>query len=434
YKAGLFLVVGIIDHEAGTRDITALGGLRQRLALTFAAAVLAGASMLSLPPFLGYLAKEEMYRGLAVPEWTAVAIIGALVVGNGLVGAVALAIGLKPFTGPYVEPPKNPHEAPFAMLAGPLALGGLGLFLAFTTDWLAAALLAPASSAIMGVPSHAGLHWGIDATSLVFWLSVLTWILGALAFWRFDRVRTLLRRGGAAIWSADRVFDVAMFGLIRFSAAMTRTLHHGRLELYLALVFALLAVALIVPLWSLGGLPQWPILPQLHFYEWGVMGLAVIGVVAVLLARTRLFAILALGIQGLAVSLIYLLFGAPDLSFTQFMVEVLSVIILALVMTRLHLDKRDSRELEDLLRDGSIALACGVGVTLFLFAVLEGVFEPRLSEFFNAASVELAHGRNVVNVILVDFRGLDTLGEISVIMTAGIAILALIRGARKGAA
>jgi multicomponent Na+:H+ antiporter subunit A len=162
--------------------------------------------------------------------------------------------------------------------------------------------------------------------------------------------------------------------------------------------------------------------PDLTFYEWGILAITAAGVLTVLLARTRLFAILALGVQGLALAMIFLLFGAPDLAFTQFMVEILSVVILALVMTRLHLDTRDTREFEDLMRDGGIALLCGVGVTLLLFAVLNGTFDPRLSDFFNANSVPIAHGRNVVNVILVDFRGLDTLGEISVVMTAGIAL------------
>ena len=163
--------------------------------------------------------------------------------------------------------------------------------------------------------------------------------------------------------------------------------------------------------------------------------MAAAGVLAVVLARTRLFAIVALGVQGLAVALLYLLFGAPDLSFTQFMVEVLSVVILALVMTRLRLDAEDPREFEDLARDGALALLCGLGVTTLLFAVLEGAFDSRLSDFFNANSLPLAHGRNVVNVIIVDFRGLDTLGEISVVFAAAIAILSLIRAAqRRGAA
>ena len=114
--------------------------------------------------------------------------------------------------------------------------------------------------------------------------------------------------------------------------------------------------------------------------------------------------------------------------------EVGTVVILALVMTRLQLERRDPREFEDLLRDGGLALVCGVGVSVLLLVVLAGVLDPRLSDFFNASSAPLAHGRNVVNVILVDFRGLDTLGEISVVMTAGIAIVVLLRSRRKGAA
>lgn len=129
--------------------------------------------------------------------------------------------------------------------------------------------------------------------------------------------------------------------------------------------------------------------------------------------------------------MLFMLFGAPDLSFTQFMVEILSVVILALVMTRLQLDSTDPRPLEDWLRDGVVALMGGFAVTTLLFSVLDRPLDLRLSAFFEANSAPVAHGHNVVNVILVDFRGVDTLGEISVVMAAGIAILALIRGARK---
>jgi multicomponent Na+:H+ antiporter subunit A len=187
-----------------------------------------------------------------------------------------------------------------------------------------------------------------------------------------------------------------------------------------------------VPLWSLGGVwGELPGFPSLDFTQWSALAITALGVLTVLLARTRLFAIVALGVQGLGVAVIFLLAGAPDLSFTQFMVEALSVVILALVMTRLHLERQDPRELEDLLRDGGIALVCGIGLSVLLFAVLDGVLDTRLGDFFNASSAPLAHGRNVVNVILVDFRGLDTLGEIAVVMTAGIAILVLLRARRK---
>ena len=155
--------------------------------------------------------------------------------------------------------------------------------------------------------------------------------------------------------------------------------------------------------------------------------MAAIGLIAVLGAKTRLTAIVALGIQGFAVAVIFMLFGAPDLSFTQFMVETLTVIILALVMTRLHLDEIDRRDLETALRDGAVAIAVGSGVAILLLVVLQTDLDLSLSELFRATSTPIAHGRNIVNVILVDYRAIDTLGEISVVMAAGLAILALIR-------
>jgi multicomponent Na+:H+ antiporter subunit A len=236
---------------------------------------------------------------------------------------------------------------------------------------------------------------------------------------------------------------VVMFGLIRFSAGVTRLLHHGRLEIYLVTVFGALALALTLPMLLLGGydvllptaeLGNWSDVlswPDLRIYEWGVVLLALVGLGSVLLAPNRLVAIMALGIQGTAVALIFLLFGAPDLAFTQFMVEILSVVILALVMTRLRLDERDHRPLEDLARDGTLALVCGVGVSLLLMVVLTGTLDKRLSDLFTATSVPIAHGANIVNVILVDYRGFDTLGEIAVVMGAGMAIMALLRRRKK---
>jgi multicomponent Na+:H+ antiporter subunit A len=232
-------------------------------------------------------------------------------------------------------------------------------------------------------------------------------------------------------WSWDKGFDQAMFSLIRLGAAWTRAFHHGRLELYLVVVIASTALVLLVPLYTLGGWPDFPSFKPLTFYEWGAVAMAAAGVVIVVAARTRLGAIIALGIQGLAVALIFLMFGAPDLAFTQLMVETLSVVILALVMTRLHLSTADPRPYEDWLRDGALALVTGVAATLLLLRVLQGSLDRRLSDFFAESSVALAHGRNIVNVILVDFRGLDTLGEITVVMTAGIAVLALLRRQHK---
>jgi multicomponent Na+:H+ antiporter subunit A len=441
YKAGLFMVVGAIDHEAGTRDITVLGGLADKMPVTFIGAALAALAMIGLPMTLGFFAKEEMYLGLLAWNFTDIAVLLVLVAGNALLAGVAMLVLVKPFLGPVLPTPKSPHEAPLSMIAGPILLGTVGVVFAVMTERLVEVLLVPASSAILGQPVESHLSLAINPASPLLWLSIATWILGWLVFRQAATLRTLLRRFETALgWTADTVFDAVMFGLIRWSGAVTRFLHHGRLEIYLVTVFVALALTLTLPMLLLNGynallptaeLGNWSAMlrwPDLRIYEWGVVALALIGLGAVLLAPSRLIAIVALGIQGTSVALIFLLFGAPDLAFTQFMVEVLSVVILALVMTRLRLDEKDPRPLEDLARDGALALACGVGVSLLLMVVLTGTLDTRLSDLFAATSVPIAHGSNIVNVILVDFRGFDTLGEIAVVMGAGMAIMALLRG------
>jgi multicomponent Na+:H+ antiporter subunit A len=180
-------------------------------------------------------------------------------------------------------------------------------------------------------------------------------------------------------------------------------------------------------MWLYDELPAMPAMPDLLFYEWAVIVIAVVGLLAVVTSNDRLTAIVSLGIQGFAVALLFLLFGAPDLAFTQFMVETLSVVILALVMTRLKLTQSDHRPTGQKIADISVAALCGAGLGLMLLKVTQGTLDLALSEFFAAYSRVIAHGRNIVNVILVDFRGIDTLGEITVVMIAGLTILALIR-------
>ena len=195
----------------------------------------------------------------------------------------------------------------------------------------------------------------------------------------------------------------------------------------MTVTFVVIAAALYLPPAIYGEFPDWPEFPRLQFYEWVVLLIAVIGLWSVLAASNRLTAIVSLGIQGFAVALLFVLMGAPDLSFTQFMVETLSVVILALVMTRLRLSPADHRPPVERTVDALVAGACGVGFGLLLLRVTQGVFDDTLPRFFSDYSYVIAHGRNIVNVILVDFRGLDTLGEIAVVMVAGLAILALIR-------
>jgi multicomponent Na+:H+ antiporter subunit A len=434
FKGALFMVAGAIDHEAGSRDVTELAGLGKAMPVTFAAALLAGASMAGLPLFFGFLAKEEIYAALldggAAASLTVVALFG-----NALMVAIALGVAVAPFAGAEPRSPKAAHEGPILLWLGPVLLAVLGVMTALLSATTHHFLSSPTASAVAGrsllVEISAVPHLGMP-----LFLSVATILLGAAAYFTRAQIRSMLAALLEAIgWGPDRGFDQIVRGLLRGAFAVSRVVQSGRLDIYMKVTFIVVMLALIVPMAGNGEWPAVPAWPSLELHQWAVLLIAVVGLFAVIRARSRLTAIVSLGVQGFAVALLFMLLGAPDLSFTQFMIETLSVVILALVMTRLRLSVAERRPLRAGLFDALIALTGGAGFGLLLLKVTQIPFDTRLSDFFSAYSRAIAHGRNIVNVIIVDFRGLDTLGEISVVMIAGLAILTLIRmtGSRAAA-
>ncbi len=428
FKGALFMVAGIIDHETGTRDVTKLGGLRKAMPITFAAALAAAISMAGLPPFFGFLAKEEIYYALAHGNPRAVLFTGIAILGNGLMFAVAFAVALKPFLGKPVKTPKHAHEGPLLLWLGPALLALKGLTIALFSGIAHFYVSTPMASAIAGEARPVEISL-IPHIGVPLGLSLFTVALGIVLYTQLSAVRGLIDRTFKALGAGpDRGFDVFIDMLVKVSFHITRLIQPGRLEFYVTATFAVIAAVLLVPLFLYGELPSMPSWPRdMPIHELTFIVIAVAGLIAVLTASSRLTAIIALGIQGFAVAVIFLLFGAPDLSFTQFMVETLSVVILTLVMTRLRLSPSDHRGLGQKLLDSTIAIACGTGFALFLMRATEASFDNRLTDFYNTYSKVIAHGANVVNVIIVDFRGTDTLGEIAVVMITGLAILALIR-------
>ena len=423
FKGALFMIAGVIDHETGTRDITRLGGLGRAMPLTFAAALLAACSMGGIPFFAGFMAKEEIYAALTLPHLPFLAAFA----GNAMMFAAGFAIVVKVFTGPQVETPRHAHDGPVLLMAGPVILAAKGLVVALMPGLLHQMVSSPMASAILGYPAEVDIS-AVPHLSLPFLLSLVTIAAGAVLVVLLDPIRDAAARLVTAIgWGPDLGFDQLVSATVRGAWHLTRVLQPGRLEIYLTVTFMVIAASLLVPLVAWGELPAWPSFPVLQLHEAAFMLISVIGLAAVIGAGSRLTAIVALGIQGFAVAVLYLLFGAPDLAFTQFTVETLSVVILALIMTRLRLDLHDRRNLTHKLLDGTIALACGLGFVLFLLRVVELPFNGELTRFFSEHSKLVAHGANVVNVIIVDFRGVDTLGEIAVVTITGLAILALIR-------
>ncbi|MEJ8473910.1 putative monovalent cation/H+ antiporter subunit A [Roseibium algae] len=428
FKGALFMVAGVIDHETGTRDITKLGGLRGSMPITFAAAGLAALSMCGLPPFIGFIAKEVMYEGTWTMGPGALWVTATAVLGNAMMLVIAAAIAIKPFFGPKVDTPKHAHDGPVLLIAGPVVLALVGLAAALFTHFTGEFFIGPMLSSLTGSTMNVSLHLYPTYISAPLILSVTTVALGIVLYWQLDRLRAIIASVLRAIgWGPDKGFDQFVSGIVAFSTVFTRLVQAGKMQTYMMLIFGFTAAAVLVPLFTAGGMPDMPAMPVYAFYEWGILLIAFLGLVAVLIAKTRLTAIVSLGIQGFAVALIFMLFGAPDLSFTQFMVETLSVVILALVMTRLNLAPRDHRSPASAIVTGAIAAGVGVGIALTLMAITQQPFDSRLSDFFTAYSRTIAHGRNIVNVIIVDFRGFDTLGEIAVVVLTGLCVLALIR-------
>jgi len=428
FKGALFMVAGNIDHEAGTRDVTKLGGLRSAMPITFGAAALAALSMSGLPPFIGFIAKEVLYYGTWGAPSAAMALTVTAVVGNALMLVIAAAVAIKPFMGAKVETPKHAHEGPVLLYAGPVVLSVTGLILALFFTATGTMFVGPMLSSLMGTWTEVKLVLIPHYVNAPLILSLITIGLGIVLFLQLDRLRAAIAGILTAIgWGPDKGFDQAIAGIVSLSAAVTRRLQGGKMQTYMAVTFLATGAAVLVPGYLGGGWPAMPKVPDYTFYEWGILLIAVMGLVAVLISKTRLTAIVSLGIQGFAVAMIFMLFGAPDLVFTQLMVETLSVVILALVMTRLNLAPRDHRKGPVALVTGAIAASVGAGIALTLIAISQQPFDRRLSDFFTEYSNSIAYGRNIVNVILVDFRGIDTLGEIAVVALAGLCVLALIR-------
>ncbi|MGV8966845.1 MAG: Na+/H+ antiporter subunit A [Cellulomonas sp.] len=439
FKAALFLSVGVIDTATGTRDMRRLSGVGRALPFTALAAGLATASMIGLPPFAGYIAKEaalEALRDDAV-GWVGWVVLGAVVVGSGFTvayglrfywGAFAIkqsvthpdpAAGEPERTGPGVPPGVT---RPSPLLVGPaLVLGVLGLAVALLPG-LGESLLAPyADTYPLGEPSHLVLWGGLTPT-----LALTAVILGggALAFWArgpVERFQAAQRSGP----EADLVYRRFMRRLDDFSADITALTQRGSLPFYLGsilIVFVLLGGTALVTGTSLPtDVRPWDSAGQLI-----AGGVVVVAAILTVRARRRMKAVVLLGVSGYGIAVLYMLHGAPDLALTQVLVETVTVVVFVLVLRRLPPYFSDRPQAAS--RWVRLALALAVGLTvagLALVAPGARIHLPQSVDFPDEAYA-FGGGENIVNVVLVDIRAWDTMGEIAVLLVAATGVASLI--------
>jgi multicomponent Na+:H+ antiporter subunit A len=427
YKGALFLVAGALDHETGTRDVDRLGGLGRLMPVTALVAGAAALSMAGLPPLFGFIAKELSYEATMhspAAMWiTAVAVATNVL----LVGAAGL-VGLGPFLGKALPTPRQAHEAPLSLLLGPLVLAGLGIAFGLWPRWGAEGLVSAASTSILGQPAstHLALWHGLTPALA---LSAATLAGGVGVYAGRGRLRKAASWLGTARWGPAGWFDLALNGLNGLALGQTRLLQSGYLRYYLMITVAATTGLVGYALVGRGALTAAFDWSDLRFYEGGLAVLILLAVLAAVLLKPRLAAVAALGVVGYSVALIFVLFGAPDLAMTQFLVETLTVILFVLVFYHLP----ESRIVSDgaaRWRDAALAMGAGALMTTLVLVGTPENFPP-ISSYFAEHSVTQGHGRNIVNVILVDFRGLDTLGEITVLAVAAVGVYALLKLRRR---
>ncbi len=426
YKGALFMIAGAIYHETGTQEVNELGRLRGKMPLLAGLTFLAALSMFGFGPVLSFIGKELVLQTLLETPAYRWLFLAAAVAFSASAAAVALILFLRPFFGASRPTPKQPHEPPLALWLGPALLALAGLVLGLFPGLVAGNLVGPAVAATGAGPVEADLAlW--HGLNPALGLSVLSILLGLVIFRGWDawqpRARWLAER---VRWGPERVYEALVGALPGFSARLTGMIQTGRLHDYLFIIAATTTGLVVATLVLRGeGLPGL-ILPELRFFELFLALLMLTAAWIVINSRSRLKAVAALGVVGSSVAVTFILFGAPDLAMTQFLIETITVILLVLILYHLprfaNLSGRAAR-----LRDAVIAVAAGGMMTLLVLIVESADRFPPISSYFVENSAPLAHGRNIVNAILVDFRGLDTMGEITVLSLAAIGVFALLK-------
>ncbi|KKI84789.1 Na+/H+ antiporter subunit A [Shouchella clausii] len=440
FKGALFMVVGIVDHETGTRDIRKLGGLMTVMPVTFTVAVIGSFSMAGLPPFNGFLSKEMFFTAVlriielpffSVETWGLLFPIIAWLA-SVLTFVYCLILIFKTFFGEH-QPEKlekSAHEAPFGMLVSPVILASLVVAFFFFPNVLGEFLLKPAYGAIM----PAFIDAGVFDYQIKAWHGINTELLMTLGIVGLGLVlyRSLPRWVGVyslfpAMLSLDRLYNGALISVERRSNEitnryMTGNMYHYLLYIFLVILGLVYTVALTTGALSFNVSNDAPI----SIYEGILAAVMAITAISILFAKSRMTGILLNGVLGYLVALFFVFFRAPDLALTQLVIETVTAALFLLCFYFLPDWDKQKHKTKPKLLNGLIAVATGAMVTVLALSVNSNRLFDSISAFYENA-YELAGAKNIVNAILGDFRAFDTMLEVVVLLIAGLGVYVLIK-------
>ncbi|RHW38002.1 Na+/H+ antiporter subunit A [Neobacillus notoginsengisoli] len=439
FKGALFMVVGIIDHETGTRDIRKLGGLMQIMPVSFTLAVIGAFAMAGLPPFNGFLSKEMFFTAMLNASRMSIFSMDTYGILFPLLAWAAsvftfiycMVLVFKTFRGKYKPErlDKKPHEAPLGMLIPPIVLAALVIGIFFFPNTLSEYLLQPAAHAVLP-----GLPEGLFAKKISAWHGVnpeLLMTIGVVVAGYF--LYRFLRKWVGLLWrypqslTLNNLYALGLEKGEEGSRFLTERYMTGYTRDYLAYAFGIFILfgggALLVSnRLSIHSANN----SSISLFEGAIAVALLAAAFTVLFAKSRMTAVIALGGLGYLVSVLFVIFRAPDLALTQLVIETVTTALFLLCYYHLPKIFKGSGRIP--FKPINFVISLGVGVTVTLFALSANgnrLFEPISSYYKN--SYELAGARNIVNAILVDFRGMDTMLEIAVLTIAALGVFTLIK-------
>lgn len=438
FKGMLFMLVGIIDHQTGTRDIGRLSGLRQKMPVTAALMFIGAFSMAGVPLLNGFVSKEMMLAALLEPPVAANTFTWLLpvlaVLGSVFTTVYCFILTFRIFFGHISrETPVEPREASPGLLLPPAILGTFVVVLG-VAPWLVEHYIVGAgTAALVGKPApvHLALWHGLNPT---LFMSLTALLLGAVLYWQLDRVMPVLRRLSSVRLNVNVIYDWLLAAGENGSRRFTERIMTAYLRDYLVYIvgFAAVLVGYAIVRSGFGGVDFTALsFTSISWTELVTVLVMIAGALTAVFARQRVAIALGVGTVGFMIAILWFIWQAPDLALTQTIVETVSIIPLFLAFSYMpRLKDRPVKPSANRL-NATVAIAVGFVATCFTLLSFDSRLFAPIGEFFVENSVPLAGGRNIVNVILVDFRGLDTVFETSVFAVVAMAIAMLVQSRRK---
>ena len=427
YKAGLFLITGIIDHETGTRDVTKLAGLRKVMLPIAIAGGLAAISSAGIPLTWGFIGKDLLYAATMSSESHMILLTSLAVITNIFLSYSGYLAGIKPFAGELPDSYKALHLPSAFMWVPPLVLGISGMLFGLLPSLLDQSLIQPILATFGEVQENVSLKiW--HGFNTVLLLSSVTIVGGVLLYLYIKpSSKSLHRLSKYESFSPQAIFNRLTHGMRNVAVGFTKFMHNGFLRAYLTKIVFFMVCLISFYLIRYVDI-QFSTLrfTTISFYEGIIFIIMAVTILVIVFSASRLTAIISTSVVGYCICLFFLYYGAPDLAMTQFSIDTLTTVLFVLVLLKLppYLKLRDKKAQ---MQDGLLAGAFGIMIAVIALQVLNEPTNKNISQFYSDNAYLLAKGKNVVNVILVDFRAYDTLVETTVLAIAAIGVFSMLK-------